>query len=103
MKSNFQRKSLYFRNLDYNWTSDESFGNSTLTFEGEFSHQRISRVTEGFDILVAESWLNDYYLSIAGLMDLTLDAGTENGWREKLLTHNCFLAFNANLQNDPIS
>ena len=82
---------------------NESFGNLTLAFEGEFTHQRISRVTDVFDILVAESWLNDYYLSIAGLLDKTLVPGPENAWRESLLTHNCFLALNANLQNDPIS
>lgn len=99
----WKRKSLYFKNLDYNWTADESQGNSSLAYEGEFTHQRISRVTDGFDILVAESWLNDYYLSTAGILDFTLGPGSENVWRERLLTHNCFLAFNANLQNDPIS
>jgi hypothetical protein len=76
---------------------DQSLGNHTLAFEGEFTHTRITRITDGFDLLVAESWLNDYYLSHAGLLDLILDSGPENNFREKILSHNCFLALNANL------
>jgi hypothetical protein len=55
------------------------------------------------DLLVAESWLNAYHLSIAGLVDLTLESGPENNFRAKLLHHNCFLALNATIMLDTVS
>jgi hypothetical protein len=99
------RKTLVFENLSYSWSGDESTweGNSTLSFEGEFSHQRMTRTRGQIDCLVAESWLNSYHLSLAGVIDLALESGSENYFRVKLLSHMCFLTLNANLQLDPLS
>ena len=103
---------LHFEDLTYDWTGDNINwkGNSSLSYDGEFSHQRVSRVDDKtseqeatIDCLVSESWLNAYMVSIAGVMDLTLDSGPENNFRAKLLNHNCFLAFNANIQQTPVS
>lgn len=66
--------------------------------------QRLSKNLDyDLDLLIAESWLNEYQLSLGGTLDLSLEPGPENNFREKLLTHQCFLAMNANLQLDSLS
>ena len=42
-------------------------------------------------------------ISLAGLLDLTLESGPENAFRARVLDHNCFIAFNANMQLSPLA
>lgn len=51
--------------------------------------------------LIAESWMSQFWLDLAGFLDLKLESGDENLFRENLLSHQCFLALNCQMKLDP--
>lgn len=88
---------FFFKNVNlYDCKPDQ------FTYEGRFSHQKVSRVKrDDIDCLIAESWLSFYWLDLGGFMDMRLAPGDENLFKLELLNHQCFMALNCQTDANP--